>query len=234
MSIYIFDNKPFIMKKNILFFAALLLLNMILSCNHSKQQTTGLHIQKEGKRHPDKTIENLKRAIKGEITAQAKYETFAKKAEKEGFKNISKLFTATSQAESIHVRNHKSSLTNLDVPFDIAPDNAIAGSTIQNLQNAIDGETYESTDMYSTYIEIANDEKTNSASMSFNRALEAEKRHAQIYKNTLKMLQTYGNDRKISTTWYVCPMCGNVYGKPEKPEICEICNIGADTFISVK
>ena len=49
-----------------------------------------------GARGPQKSIENLKAAIKGETTASAKYAEFAKKAKAENFDRVALLFEAAS------------------------------------------------------------------------------------------------------------------------------------------
>ena len=56
------------------------------------------------------TTENLSEAFAGESQAFQKYSAFAKKAEKDGFANIAKLFATTAQAEKIHAagaRRHR-------------------------------------------------------------------------------------------------------------------------------
>lgn len=82
-----------------------------------------------------KTKENLKEAFAGESQANQKYRAFAKKAEKEGFPNVAKLFATTAEAERIHAEGHLNSLEGI-------------GSTLENLKAAIAGETYEFTEMY--------------------------------------------------------------------------------------
>ena len=73
------------------------------------------------------TTENLSEAFAGESQAFQKYSAFAKKAQKEGFTNIAKLFATTAQAEQIHAEGHLRAL------------DAIA-STADNLQAAINGQ----------------------------------------------------------------------------------------------
>ncbi len=56
------------------------------------------------------TIENLKEAFAGESQANQKYRAFAKKAEKDGFPNVARLFRTTAEAERIHAEGHLGSL----------------------------------------------------------------------------------------------------------------------------
>jgi len=78
------------------------------------------------------TLKNLKEAFAGESQANQKYRAFAKQAEKDGFTNIARLFRMTAEAERIHAEGHLKAMEEI-------------GSTAENLQTAIDGETYEFT-----------------------------------------------------------------------------------------
>ncbi|RLG47944.1 MAG: rubrerythrin family protein, partial [Thermoproteota archaeon] len=84
------------------------------------------------------TEEFLKAAFSGESQAHMKYLIFAEKAEEEGLKNIARLFRAIAYAEYVHARNHLKEL-------------GMVGVTKDNLQAAIEGETYEVQEMYPVY-----------------------------------------------------------------------------------
>lgn len=179
----------------------------------------------------DKTIANLKAAIDGESTASAKYAAFAEQAAKDSLFTIEALFKATSQAEAVHIKNHQAVLVTLGVTdyqgnvaaFDVK-------STAENLQAAIDGETYEFTTMYPGFIADAEKEKVQGAIVSFNYAQDAEKDHAKIYANALSQIAT---PAALANVYYICPKCGNVYaGIPA--ELCELCQTSSDQFIVVK
>ena len=71
------------------------------------------------------TTDNLKTAFAGESQAFQKYRAFAKKAEKDGFPNIAKLFRTTAEAERIHAEGHLGALDGV-------------GSTADNLKAAVD------------------------------------------------------------------------------------------------
>lgn len=179
---------------------------------------------------PVKTIENLKSAIQGETNANAKYSEFSKKATKEGYLNISKMFAATSAAEAVHIKNHKAVLTKLGEIFDTTPESTKIDTTAANIQSGIDGETYEVTTMYPGFITIAETEKSADAVKSFTWAMDAEKKHAQVYTEALNILKTTGSDTTVSTTWYVCPKCGNVYQSIDGVQSCELCGTASSTF----
>ena len=162
------------------------------------------------------TTDNLSTAFAGESQAFQKYSAFAKKAEREGFVNIAKLFNTTAQAEKIHAEGHLKALE------------AIA-STAENLQAAINGETYEYTEMYPPMAEQATDEGHKAKTM-FRFALEAEKVHAEIYQKALEAVKN-GVDLDVAE-FYLCPICGYIeLGKPTAK--CPVCGALEKVFTTV-
>jgi rubrerythrin len=130
------------------------------------------------------TTENLQEAFAGESQANQKYKAFAKKAEKEGFTNIAKLFRTTAEAERIHAEGHLKALD-------------IIASTAENLQAAIDGETHEFTEMYPPMVELAQADGHRAKTM-FKFAVDAEEVHAQIYTKALEMIATTAENLQAS------------------------------------
>jgi rubrerythrin len=159
------------------------------------------------------TIKNLKDAFAGESQANQKYRAFAKKAERDGFANIARLFQAAAEAERIHAEGHLKALEGV-------------GSTAENLQGAIDGETYEYTEMYPPMFDQAQAD-AHKAKRMFEYAMKAEEVHAKLYKLALEAVQQ-GKD--LDVDFYLCPVCGNIeFGKPT--EDCPICGTKAEKFI---
>ena len=101
-----------------------------------------------------KSLENLMAAFAGESQAYQKYSAFAVQADKEGFKQVAKLFRAAAAAEKVHAGNHLR-----------AAEKVL--STKENLQEAINGETYEFESMYPPMIEDAKAEGNKAAERSF-------------------------------------------------------------------
>ena len=160
------------------------------------------------------TKENAMEAFAGESKANRKYEAFAEKAESEGYVNISRLFKAASEAEAIHAKKLLKAM-------------GMIGSTMENLEKAVDGETYEYTEMYPRFVEEAEAEKKSDALLAFNYALQAEEVHAGLYKEALKSLKS-GHDMSNRTVW-LCPVCGNIF-LGEAPEKCPICKVFKKIF----
>jgi rubrerythrin len=179
---------------------------------------------------PVKTIENLKAGIKGETTASTKYEAFAQRAREEGNDTIAKLFDAASKSESIHASNHLKVLEELGEKMDEFKPEFEVKTTAENLQAAIDGETYEVTIMYPQFLTDAETEKVENATKSFSWASDTEKKHQQFYTNALQALNTKA-EHTLPFGYAVCPVCGNTYDKANMDTNCEFCLTPSEKFI---
>jgi rubrerythrin len=162
------------------------------------------------------TIDNLKESFAGESQANQKYRAFAKKAEQEGLPNIARLFRTTAEAERIHAEGHLKALDGI-------------ASTRENLQAAIEGETYEYTTMYPPMLEEAQAEG-HRARVMFGYAVKAEAVHAQLYKRALEAA-AQGVDL-AEAKFYLCPFCGYIeFGIP--PDVCPVCGAPKAKFVEV-
>jgi rubrerythrin len=158
-----------------------------------------------------RTEKDLQDAFAGESQANRKYLAFAEKAEKEGFAQVAKLFRAAAEAETIHAHNHLKELGGIK-------------STKENLQEAINGESYEFQKMYPGMIRDAEEEGIKGALRSFKFANEVEKVHAELYK---KALETLGSSKDVD--YYVCKICGHT-AENEPPDKCPVCGAGKNAY----
>ncbi len=161
-----------------------------------------------------KTKQNLMEAFAGESQANRKYLAFARKAEKEGFKNVGRIFQAIAEAETGHALKH----------FEIAEK---INGTLDNLKAAAEGEHHEFTEMYPEFIETAKQEEHKKALQSFEYANAAERIHGGIF-NELKEKVAGGSDAEDKAV-YLCPVCGWV-GMDPAPDKCPICNTAKKAF----
>lgn len=158
-----------------------------------------------------KSYENLQAAFAGESQANRKYAAFAQKAEEEGFTQVAKLFRVTAEAETIHANAHLKAMGKL-------------GSTADNLKAAIEGETYEFSEMYPDFMEVAESEEDKAALRAFKYAIEAEKVHAELYKKALDYL---GSNETADL--YLCTVCGYI-AEGSAPETCPLCGAKKQAF----
>ena len=161
-----------------------------------------------------KTEEDLKAAFAGESQANRKYVAFAEKAEQEGLKQVARLFRAAASAEELHAKRHLTMLKGVK-------------STAENLQVAVEGESYENREMYPSFQKDAVAEGNKAAALSFDQTGKVEKVHENLYRAALKAVQ---EGRKLEEKpIYVCQNCGNtVEGEP--PEKCPICGAPKSRF----
>jgi rubrerythrin len=162
-----------------------------------------------------KSLENLQAAFAGESQANRKYLAFAKKADDEGYPQAARLFRAAAEAETVHAHAHLRAMDGI-------------GSTKENLEAAIAGETYEFTEMYPGMLKDAKSEDNNRAGKSFDNANQVEKIHASLYNEVLDNL---GNNKDV--VYYVCQVCGNTV-ENEAPGTCPICGAPANKFKKVE
>ena len=162
-----------------------------------------------------KAKQHLMDAFAGESQANRKYLAYAKQADKEGYKDIAKLFRAAAAAETVHAHAH------LRVAGGI-------GNTQDNLKDAIAGETHEFKSMYPEMIADARAEGEKSAERSFTYANEVEKIHADLYQ---KALDSIDNPEAVEC-YYVCSVCGYTVAD-EKPDKCPVCGAAGKAFEQV-
>ena len=153
------------------------------------------------------TTENAKEAFAGESQANRRYLFFAEQAEKDGHKQIARLFRAAAEAETVHARNHLNVLKGIK-------------ATRDNLLAAVDGEHYEFTQMYPGFIKQADSDGDSAAKRSFDLANRVEQIHHGLFKAALDVLEK--GQASAEKPFFVCQVCGNtVEGEP--PERCPVC-----------
>jgi len=164
------------------------------------------------------TDENLRDAFAGESQANHKYLAFARRAQQEGLPQVARLFRAVAEAETVHALAHLRAMK-------------AVGSTVENLQEAVDGESFEYKEMYPRYVATAMDEGHKIAMLSFHDAMAAEQVHYGLYVEALSCVRA-GEDlpeRRV----YVCSRCGNIV-VDESPQRCPICNAAQEKFREIQ
>ena len=131
-----------------------------------------------------KTHENLKSAFAGESQANRRYLYFARRADLEGYPDIGGLFRDTSEAETGHAFGHMDFLKEVGDPVTGVP----IGDTEKNLKSAIEGETYEYTEMYPGFAKTARAEGLEEVAEWFETLARAEKSHANRFTKGMQGL----------------------------------------------
>ena len=158
-----------------------------------------------------KTLENLMTAFAGESQAHTKYLYYASKAKKDGYVQISNIFTETALNEKEHAK----------IWFKLIHDGI--GATTDNLKDAASGENQEWTEMYREFAATAREEGLDDIAALFEGVGAVEKEHEERY---LKLLGNIKNDlvfkRGEETVW-VCLNCGHVHVGDTAPQVCPVC-----------
>ena len=177
--------------------------------------------------HP-MTAANLRNAYGGESMAHMRYRIWSGKAVNEGFPNIARLFRAIASAEMIHAGNHFREL-GTDLGDFLCSSGGVfgLGTTSQNLQGGINGETFEVEEMYPVYLEGAKLQGEAGAQRSFQFALAAEKTHADLFHKAKEAVDA-GNDMLLGPV-HICQVCGGTH-EGELPDSCPICGARREQF----
>ncbi|CAN2042349.1 Rubrerythrin [Candidatus Magnetomoraceae bacterium gMMP-15] len=157
-----------------------------------------------------KTEENLKAAFAGESQARNKYTYFAKVARKEGYHYIAKIFEETAENERQHAKDEFKLLNGI-------------GDTATNLKEAIDGENYETVEMYPQFAKDAEEEGNEEAAILFQQIAKVEAHHRDRYKKLLEMVKAGTVLKRDQPITWKCNKCGYIHIDTEPPSICPSC-----------
>lgn len=160
------------------------------------------------------TREILEAALARESLAAQRYMIYVEQAEEEGLPNIARLFRAISFAETRHARNHLRVLGGI-------------GTTVENLQAAFEGETFDIEEMYPAYAEIARLQMMSQAARSIRYAQRSEEDHKQMYFAARTKAESGEDlaDQPVS----VCVICGHtVIG--DLPGKCFVCSAPKECY----
>jgi rubrerythrin len=177
--------------------------------------------------HP-MTEQHMINAFGGESMANMRYRHFALQAEKEGYSNVARLFTAVARAEFIHAGDHYRVLKHLNDGFVANSMGAFGpGDSAKNLGLAIAGETFEIEEMYPSYIEVAKMQGETDSVRSFQWSYATEKMHKALFEKA-KTAVDKGEDADLGPI-QVCSVCGYTV-EGEAPDNCPVCQAKKEKF----
>ena len=156
------------------------------------------------------TEKNLWAAFAGESQAYTKYGYYASRAKKDGFEQISALFTETSGNEKEHAK----------IWFKLV---AGIGATAENLEAAADGEHEEWTSMYPEFAKVAREEGFTKIANLFEAVAKIEKEHEERYRILLANVKDEKVFKKDEKIIWQCRNCGYVCESPQAPQVCPVC-----------
>ncbi len=171
-----------------------------------------------------KTEQNLLKSFAGESQARNRYTFFASAAKKEGFEQISAIFTETADNEKEHAKVFFKYLEGGDVEITAAYPAGMIGTTAENLLAAAEGELMEWGTLYPDFANVAEQEGFLDVAASFREIAKVEAEHERRYRKLLENVKNNTVFHKDGTVKWKCRNCGYVSEGADAPEVCPACH----------
>ena len=170
------------------------------------------------------TEKNLLTAFSGESQARNRYSYFASKAKKEGYVQISEIFTETANQEKEHAKRLFKFLEGGEVEITGSFPAGVIGTTLENLKDAAAGEHHEQTEMYPEFAKTAREEGFDELADVFEAIAVAEKQHEKRFMDLAANIETGKVFKRDETVTWRCRNCGYLHEGNEAPEVCPDCD----------
>jgi len=170
-----------------------------------------------------KTEKNLLGSFAGESQARNRYTYFASQAKKEGYEQISGVFTDTAENEKEHAKRFFKFLEGGDVEISAAFPAGKIGNTVDNLKASAAGENHEYTVLYPEFAKSADSEGYPEVAAAFRAVAIAEKQHEKRYlslKENIEKNKVFSRDGNIK---WKCRNCGFVVEGKNAVDQCPAC-----------
>ena len=169
------------------------------------------------------TEHNLLAAFAGESQARNRYTYFASAAKKEGYEQISRIFTETAENEKEHAKIFFKYLEGGDVQITALYPAGQVLDTCANLKAAADGENLEWTSLYQDFAKTARREGFDAAAVSFEQIATVEKEHETRYRALIENISHARVFKKTKKVKWHCINCGYVFEGERAPDQCPAC-----------
>ncbi len=169
------------------------------------------------------TEKNLLTAFAGESQARNRYTYFASAAKKEGFVQISDIFTETADQEKEHAKRFFKFLEGGEVEITGAFPAGVVGSTLENLKAAAAGEEYEWSTMYPDFASTAKEEGFGDIALVFEMISIAEKQHGKRYSDLAANIEKGAVFKREGNVKWRCRNCGYIHEGEEALNLCPAC-----------
>ena len=169
------------------------------------------------------TEKNLLTSFAGESQARMRYTYFASVAKKEGYEQISAIFTETADQEKEHAKRMFKWLEGGMVEITASYPAGVIGTTAENLKAAAAGENEEWTTDYPHFADVADEEGFPAIAAMYRNIAIAEKAHEERYLAFLNNLENDSVFKKEEETVWQCRNCGFVHTGKEAPKACPAC-----------
>jgi rubrerythrin len=170
-----------------------------------------------------RTEQNLLTAFAGESQARNRYTYFASQARKDGYVQISDIFTETANQEKEHAKRFFKFLEGGEARVEASFPAGVIGTTLENLTEAAGGERFEWSEMYPGFAKIAREEGLEEIAKVWDAVSVAEKQHEKRYRDLAVNIGAGRVFKRDSKAVWRCRNCGYLHEGPEAPEKCPAC-----------
>ena len=177
-----------------------------------------------------KTEKNLLKSFAGESQARTRYTFFASAAKKEGYEQISEIFTETADNEKEHAELFFKYLKGGDVEITAAYPAGVIGTTAENLKAAAEGEKMEWGTLYPDFADVAEKEGFTEIANTFRMIAKVEEKHERRYLKLLANVNQGKVFKKDKVIMWKCRNCGHIHEGSEAPEKCPVCDHARSYF----
>jgi rubrerythrin len=171
-----------------------------------------------------KTEQNLLKAFAGESQARNRYTYFASAAKKEGYEQISAIFSLTADNEKEHAKVFFKFLEGGDAEITASYPAGRIGTTAENLLEAANGEKMEWSILYPDFADAAEAEGFTDVATAFREIASVEAHHESRYRALLGNVERGTVFRKPEPRKWICRNCGYVHEGPDAPDECPACH----------
>ena len=169
------------------------------------------------------TEKNLLASFAGESQARNRYTYFASVARKEGYEQISAIFSETAHNEKEHAEVFFKYLEGGDVEITAEYPAGVIGDTLANLQAAAAGEKLEWGTLYPEFAQTAGDEGFADIAEAWTEIAEVEESHERRYNILADRVAKGEVFKRSEPIKWKCRNCGYVHEGAEAPEVCPAC-----------
>ncbi len=170
-----------------------------------------------------KTEQNLLKAFAGESQARTRYTFFASTAKKEGYEQISAIFTETAEQEKEHAKKFFKYLEGGMVEITASYPAGIIGTTAENLREAAEGEKEEWGELYPGFARVAEEEGFPQIAATFRSVATVEAEHEKRYRRLLDRVESGKVFEREEEIEWQCRNCGYVHKGKNAPQACPAC-----------
>jgi rubrerythrin len=188
----------------------------------------GCRQQEQAEKKQLVTPENLQPAYMRAARLAYTYDLFAKKAEKDYYTNIARMYRAAAKAEAVHAAGHLEQMKALGfTPKLFTPEKVVVGSTMQTLRMALSDEQIESESMYPNLISTSEGEHLNDLAAQLRRYMRSDEQQKKLMQEALNK-----NGAISRVPFYVCPKCGGLIMSSKNPG-CPDCGVKPEEMLKV-